>query len=82
MNIVAAQCTLVLPRMAKPLLSLSLVITALVAVNVEAQSKSEFPRNNTCSTIDDDHILLPCLDFGRVLLEGSVLPQPRAGVDR
>ena len=34
--------------MAKPLLSLFLIIsTALVAVNVEAQSKSEFPNNNT-----------------------------------
>ena len=55
--------------MAKSLLSLFLVISAaLVAVNVEAQSKSEFPYKKTCSTIDDDHNIILIMSL---LVQGS-----------
>ena len=96
MNIVARQCTATgiicltllspltpLPRMmAKPLLSLFLVISAaLIAVTVEAQSKWELPNDNR-SMIIILNFITSLIYLCRVLLERSVLPQPWAGVNR
>ena len=67
-------------RMAKLSLPLTLVITTLITVAVEGQSKSAFPYN-ICSTMMMI-ISLCCYRYSRILSGRSVLPQPWPSVDR